>query len=110
MKLDNIAPLLAATVILFGGPTYSPLAADGRIQIDSDDIGGVVAGPNGPEAGAWVIAESDELATRMIKIVVTDDQGRFVLPDMPKATYTIFARAYSGLIPQRSTQHRATAT
>ncbi len=95
MKLDNIAPLLAATVILCGGPTYSSLAADGRIQIDSDDIGGVVAGPNGPEAGAWVIAESDELATRMIKIVVTDDQGRFVLPDMPKATYTIFARAYS---------------
>ena len=42
-------------------------------EIDSDDIGGVVRGPNGVEAGVWVIAETRELGTRYIKAVVTDD-------------------------------------
>jgi len=55
------------------------------VAIDNDDIGGVVTGANGPEAGVWVIAETRDLAVRYIKIVVTDDQGRYVLPDLPKA-------------------------
>ena len=28
-------------------------------QFDSDDIGGVVTSANGPEAGVWVIADTD---------------------------------------------------
>ena len=48
-------------------------AASGLVRIDSDDIGGVVTGPNGPEAGVWVIAETTELPTRFARIVVTDD-------------------------------------
>ena len=55
------------------------------IAIDNDDIGGVVTGPRGPEAGVWVIAETKELPTRFIKSVVTDDQGRYLVPDLPKA-------------------------
>jgi hypothetical protein len=55
------------------------------IHIDNDDIGGVVTGPKGPEAGIWVIAETQGLPTRYIKIVVTDDRGRYVIPDLPKA-------------------------
>ena len=43
---------------------------------DDDDLAGVVSGPNGPEAGVWVIAETTDLPTRFIKIVVTDDQRR----------------------------------
>jgi hypothetical protein len=65
--------------------------------IDPDDIGGNVAGPNGPEAGVWVIAETTELPTRFIRIVVTDDRGRYVLPDLPRASYDVWVRGY-GLV------------
>src|SRR5215467_15969751 len=56
------------------------------VQIDGDDIGGVVTSKNGPEAGVWVIAETAELGTRFAKIAVTDDRGRYVIPDLPAAT------------------------
>jgi hypothetical protein len=69
-------------------------AASGAVVIDSDDIGGVVTGPNGPEAGVWVIAETTDLATRFAKIVVTDDQGRYVVPDLPTARYKVWVRGY----------------
>ena len=72
----------------------SPANAQQIVAIDSDDIGGVVVGPNGPEAGVWVIAETTDLPTRYIKSVVTDDQGRYVIPDLPKANYEVFARGY----------------
>src|SRR5712664_4409266 len=72
-------------------------ATGSAIPIDADDIGGVVTGPNGPEAGVWVIAETNDLPTKMVKIVVTDDQGRYVLPDLPKANYTLWVRGY-GLV------------
>src|ERR1044072_6596451 len=60
------------------------------VAIDPDDIGGVVRGPNGPEAGVWVIADTRDLPDRDIKIVVTDDQGRFVVPALPKARYSVW--------------------
>src|SRR2546427_2065602 len=69
----------------------------GAVQIGNDDIGGVVTGARGPEAGVWVIAETKDLPTRMIKSVVTDDQGRYLLPDLPKANYDVFVRGY-GLV------------
>jgi len=64
------------------------------VAIDNDDIGGVVTGPNGPEAGVWVIAETRDLPTRYAKMVVTDDQGRYVVPDLPKAKYKVWVRGY----------------
>ena len=64
------------------------------VSIDGDDIGGVVTGPKGPEAGVWVVAETTDLPTRLIKSVVTDDQGRYVLPDLPKANYDVWVRGY----------------
>ena len=69
----------------------------GGIRIDGDDIGGVVTGSRGPEAGVWVIAETRELPTRLIKSVVTDDQGRYVVPDLPKGNYDVWVRGY-GLV------------
>jgi hypothetical protein len=72
------------------------------VAIDADDIGGVVSGPNGPEAGVWVIAETHDLPVRYIKIVVTDDQGRYVVPDLPRARYAVWARGY-GLIDSAKT-------
>ena len=67
------------------------------VAIDNDDIGGVVTGPKGPEAGVWVIAETRDLPVRFIRIVVTDDQGRYVIPDLPKANYDVWVRGY-GLV------------
>ena len=49
------------------------------------DIAGVVTGAAGPEAGVWVIAETSDLPTRFTRIVVTDDHGRYLLPDLPVA-------------------------
>jgi len=75
--------------------TIMPLNA--QVTIDADDIGGVVTGPAGPEAGVWVIAETTDLGTKMAKMVVTDDQGRYVIPDLPKAKYKVWVRGY-GLV------------
>ncbi len=71
-----------------------PAAAQQAVAIDNDDIGGVVTGPNGPEAGVWVIAETTDLPTRYIKSVVTDDQGRYLIPDLPRGNYEVWARGY----------------
>src|SRR5215813_5985958 len=61
------------------------------------DIGGVVSGASGPEAGVWVIAETTDLGTKYAKMVVTDDQGRYLIPDLPKSKYKLWVRGY-GLI------------
>jgi hypothetical protein len=90
------AALLTCGLLGAAGPAFSQTPAP-RVEIDNDDIGGVVTGPQGPEAGVWVIAETRDLAIRYIKIVVTDDQGRFVIPDLPKAKYNVWSRGY-GLV------------
>ncbi len=89
------AALAAASLIALA--TAMNVQAQEAPAIDSDDIGGVVRGPKGPEAGVWVIAETRDLPVRFIRIVVTDDQGRFVVPDLPKANYDIWVRGY-GLV------------
>src|SRR6266850_2635314 len=73
------------------------VAAQAAVPIDADDIGGVVTGSRGPEAGVWVIAESKDLATTLRKIVATDDQGRYLVPDLPKGNYDVWVRGY-GLV------------
>ncbi|MFC4870555.1 hypothetical protein [Negadavirga shengliensis] len=67
------------------------------VSMGEDDIAGVVRGPNGPEAGVWVIAETHDLPTRYAKIVVTDDEGRYLIPELPDASYSVWVRGY-GLV------------
>src|SRR5437870_4720583 len=67
------------------------------VRVGNADIGGVVSSPKGPEAGVWVIAETSDLPTKFVKIVVTDDQGRYLVPELPKANYSVFVRGY-GLV------------
>ena len=73
------------------------------VRVDSDDIGGVVTGPRGPEAGVWVIAETTDLPTRFSRTVVTDEQGRYLVPDLPKANYSVWVRGY-GLVDSSKVQ------
>ena len=95
---ESVARLIAtaALLALAGGFAHGAAAAQ-AVAIGDDDIGGVVSGPGGLEAGVWVIAETEELATRLRKIVVTDDEGRYVLPDLPDARYAVWVRGY-GLV------------
>ena len=93
LGLSAVAGALAVSLTLLsaqqpGGDT---------VAIDPDDIGGVVTSTDGPEAGVWVIAETTDLPTTFARMVVTDDLGRYVLPDLPDASYEVFVRGY-GLV------------
>src|ERR1700731_1611845 len=93
------AAAIAVAVILASATTplgAQPTTAD-AVRIGDNDLGGVVTGASGPEAGVWVIAETTDLPTKFARIVVTDDLGRYVLPDLPRANYQVFVRA-SGLV------------
>ena len=70
---------------------------DDAVTVDDNDIGGTVNSTTGPEAGVWVIAETTDLPTPFNKIVVTDELGRYLVPDLPAATYQVWVRGY-GLI------------
>jgi hypothetical protein len=83
--------------------TRAQQTTDAAVRIDADDLGGVVRGPKGPEAGVWVIAETTDLPTKFSKTVVTDDRGRYVVPDLPKANYNVWVRGY-GLIDSPKVQ------
>ena len=99
----NFARTLLATsclVAVAGMSNGAMAAAATGIPTAADGIGGVVTGAKGPEAGVWVIAETHDLPTRFIKIVVTDDQGRFFLPELPIAKYDLFVRGY-GLVDSK---------
>jgi hypothetical protein len=93
--MSGVAAAALPTAELVVAPDLN--AQQQSVTIDADDIGGVVTGPAGPEAGVWVIAETTDLPTRYTKSVVTDEQGRYVIPDLPVANYQVFARGY-GLI------------
>ncbi len=91
------------TLLLVGGgaraqqPAQPNVADPTTVAIDEKSIGGVVTSRFGPEAGVWVIAETKDLGTRFAKIVVTDERGRYVMPDLPKANYRVWVRGY-GLV------------
>src|SRR5437764_4310343 len=91
-----------AIALLFTAPVSAqqrpaPQAANQAIAIDGDDIGGTVTSRFGPEAGVWVIAETRDLGTRFAKTAVTDERGRYVIPDLPQAHYQVWVRGY-GLV------------
>jgi hypothetical protein len=89
--------VFASSVLALSMASLSARQTVTMIAVDADDIAGVVRSTKGPEAGVWVIAETKDLPTPYAKIVVTDDQGRYLLPDLPRANYTVFVRGY-GLV------------
>ena len=86
LGLPGMTALLATGLALVAGSTVSA-EDDGTIQ-------GVVTSTSGPEAGVWVIAETRAFETSFRKIVVTDDQGRFLVPELPDASYRVWVRGY----------------
>jgi hypothetical protein len=90
------AAMAALLCVTSSTPEAQPAAVEG-LTVGANDLGGVVRSGQGPEAGVWVIAETTDLPTKFIKIVVTDDQGRYLIPELPKANYTVWVRGY-GLV------------
>src|ERR1044071_9148880 len=99
MRKRLSALLVGLAVIVFFATTSVRMSGQGGAApaIDNDDIGGVVTGAQGPEAGVWVIAETRSTPTRLIKSVVTDDRGRYLVPDLPNGQYDVWVRGY-GLV------------
>src|SRR5436190_20179126 len=93
----RLGAVIVATALVFSFKVAAQQGGNASVAIDPDDIGGAVTSTKGPEAGVWVIAETTDLPTKFAKIVVTDDQGRYVLPDLPQAAYQVFVRGY-GLV------------
>src|SRR2546426_12387335 len=94
----------ALTLVLFLSVIVIPSAVQAQqapaapaVAIGPADIGGVVTSRFGPEAGVWVVAETIDLGTRFAKMVATDERGRYLLPDLPKASYRGWVRGY-GLV------------
>ena len=94
-----VGTFLVAALVTVSARQNAALQA---VAIDGDDIGGIVTGPKGPEAGVWVIAETADLGTPFSRMVVTDDAGRYVVPDLPKARYNVWVRGY-GLVDSPKT-------
>jgi hypothetical protein len=91
-RISYFTMVTACLVAFAGGASARP-----AVNVGSQDIGGVVTSVKGPEAGVWVIAQTTDLPTKFVKIVVTDDQGRYLIPDLPKAGYKVWVRGY-GLV------------
>jgi hypothetical protein len=98
-----IAGVIGIIWITSGAGTGAVQQSGNAVRIDNDDIGGVVTGPRGPEVGVWVIAETTDLPTRFSRTVVTDEQGRYLVPDLPKANYSVWVRGY-GLVDSSKVQ------
>ena len=81
--------LLCATA---GADASAP--AQSELKVAADDIGGTVSSARGPQAGVWVIAETRDFQTRFAKIVVTDSAGRYLVPHLPPARYSLWVRGY----------------
>jgi hypothetical protein len=95
----GVAALLAAAL----SKTSVRQAGAAAAGVGANNISGTVASYAGPEAGVWVIAETTDLPTRYMKEVVTDDRGRYLIPDLPKANYSVWARGY-GLVDSPKVQ------
>jgi hypothetical protein len=89
--------LTIASFILLAATVPTKIFAQQSVNVSANSIGGVVTSVNGPEAGVWVIAETTETPTKFARIVVTDDQGRYLIPDLPIANYSVWVRGY-GLV------------
>src|ERR1043166_6677565 len=103
-NLLGLVAVIAVAVMLTGsGQIWAQQPAGESVRLDQNAIGGVVTGAQGAEAGVWVIAETNSLPTKFVKIVVTDDRGRYAIPELPAGTYDVWVRGY-GLVDSPKVQ------
>jgi hypothetical protein len=103
MKTGSRLAAVLVSSFLAACQQTAPQGSDSAASMSANDLSGVVASANGPEAGVWVIAETADLPTKFTKIVVTDDRGRYLIPELPKARYEVWVRGY-GLIDSPKVQ------
>src|SRR5882762_11573460 len=107
MNLPKCILLVALTTTGLLMPTISRVGAQqprsAGVNFGKKDIAGVVTSSKGSEEGVWVIAETTELPTKFVRIVVTDDQGRYLIPDLPQANFDVWVRGY-GLVDSQRTK------
>src|SRR6202142_105642 len=112
MKIRTFAgrpPRVASMFMAALGPAGILVGANAQqrspaaVSVGSNDLGGAVRSAKGPEAGVWVIAETTDTPTRHAKIVVPDDRGRYLIPDLPKGNYQVWVRGY-GLVDSAKVQ------
>ena len=103
MTTTRFSYLMVVGVSLLLAACQVPPGASQAAGIGESDLAGIVTGANGPEAGVWVIAETNDLPTKFAKIVVTDDRGRYLIPELPKANYSVWVRGY-GLVDSPKVQ------
>src|SRR5262249_18375948 len=100
---SSVAALALVAFLTAASAPSRAQQADSAIQVGAAGLGGGVTGAGGPEAGVWVIAETTDLGTKLTKIVVTDDRGRYLIPELPKANYNVWVRGY-GLVDSPKVQ------
>src|SRR5712691_10079120 len=103
MRTTNSLHLAALGISLLLAACQVPPGGSQSAGVGGSDLGGTVTSANGPEAGVWVIVETTDLPTKYAKIVVTDDRGRYLIPELPKANYSVWVRGY-GLVDSPKTQ------
>jgi hypothetical protein len=103
LYISMVAVGIAVLLTVSSARLNAQQSTDPAIRIGNNDLGGIVTSPNGPEAGVWVIAETTDLPTKFAKTVVTDDRGRYVMPDLPIANYRVWVRGF-GLVDSPAVQ------
>ena len=103
--MKNLLRAISFGCIVVSSPMFAQALMVGERKYPEGFITGNVSSENGPEAGVWVIAETKETNTPYIKIVVTDDDGNYVLPQLPAATYNVWVRGY-GLVDSETIEGR----
>jgi hypothetical protein len=91
--ITNVPPVLVAAMLV---GVLAAQTKSATVRVGASDLGGVVSSSHGAEAGVWVIAQTTDLPTKFVKIVVTDDMGRYLVPELPKANYRAVALALRG--------------
>ena len=103
--MKNLLRAISLGCIVVSSLMFAQAPMVGERKYPEGYITGNVTSENGPEAGVWVIAETKETNTPYIKIVVTDEEGNYALPQLPEATYNVWVRGY-GLVDSVSVEGR----
>ena len=102
---NRLIAVASVSLALLAWAVHAQAPATAKRSYPEGFISGRVLNGANPEAGVWVIAETHETNTPFVKIVVTDDAGRYTLPQLPDATFSVWVRGY-GLVDSAKVKGR----